>query len=223
MSDQHLAKNIIDIYRKYGRAWTELRGEYLYEQSWLDRFCEKLPNKAKVLDLGCGSGVPIARYLSEKGCEITGVDSSEVMLEMAQQNFPIENYPNHRWIHGDMRNVQLNENARLNENVSLNTDSIFDGILAWDSFFHLTADDQRQMFAQFQQFSKIGTMLMFTSGPSDGEAIGEMFGEALYHASLSPDEYRQLLAQNGFQVLAMIADDADCAGHTVWLAQKESP
>ena len=129
MSDQHLAKNIIDIYRKYGRQWTELRGEYLYEQSWLDRFCEKLSNNAKVLDLGCGSGVPIARYLSEKGYAITGVDSSEVMLEMAQQNFPIEKYPNHRWILGDMRNVQLNENANYN------TDSIFDGILAWDSFF----------------------------------------------------------------------------------------
>ena len=66
MSDQHLAKNIIDIYCKYGRQWTELRGEYLYEQSWLDRFCEKLSNNAKVLDLGCGSGVPIARYLSKK-------------------------------------------------------------------------------------------------------------------------------------------------------------
>ncbi|MFC3902303.1 Methyltransferase domain-containing protein [Acinetobacter marinus] len=216
MSDQHLAKNIIDIYRKYGRAWTELRGEYLYEQSWLDRFCEKLPSNSKVLDLGCGSGVPIARYLSEKGCAITGVDSSDVMLEMAQQNFPVETYPNHRWILGDMRNVQLNED------IDNNTESAFDGILAWDSFFHLTADDQRQMFAQFQRFSKIGTMLMFTSGTSEGEAIGEMFGEALYHASLSPDEYRELLAQNDFQVLEMVANDADCAGHTVWLAQKKS-
>lgn len=214
MSDQHLAKNIIDIYRKYGRQWTELRGEYLYEQSWLDRFCEKLSNNAKVLDLGCGSGVPIARYLSKKGCAITGVDSSEVMLEMAQQNFSVEKYPNHRWILGDMRNVQLNEN------VSHNTDSIFDGILAWDSFFHLTADDQRQMFTLFQRFSKIGTMLMFTSGPSEGEAIGEMFGEALYHASLSPDEYRELLAQHDFLVLEMVANDADCARHTVWLAQR---
>lgn len=218
MSDQHLAKNIIDIYCKYGRAWPELRGEYLYEQSWLDRFCEKLPSNAKVLDLGCGSGVPIAHYLSEKGCEITGVDSSEVMLEMAQQNFPIEKYPNHLWILGDMRTIQLNDKSDANADHS--TDSAFDGIMAWDSFFHLTADDQRQMFTQFQRFSKIGTMLMFTSDPSDGEAIDEMFGEALYHASLSPDEYRQLLAQHGFQVLEMVANDADCAGHTVCLAQR---
>lgn len=218
MSDQHLAKNIIDIYRKYGRQWTELRGEYLYEQSWLDRFCEKLSNNAKVLDLGCGSGVPIARYLSKKGCAITGVDSSEVMLEMAQQNFSVEKYPNHLWILGDMRTIQLNDKS--DANTDHNTDETFDGILAWDSFFHLTAEDQRQMFAQFQQFSKIGTMLMFTSGSSEGEAIGEMFGEALYHASLSPDEYRELLAQPDFLVLEMVANDADCTGHTVWLAQK---
>lgn len=218
MSNQHHAKNIIDIYCKYGRAWPELRGEYLYEQSWLDRFCEKLSNNAKVLDLGCGSSVSIARYLSKKSCAITVVDSSEVMLEMAQHNFSVEKYPNHLWILGDMRTIQLDDKSDANADHS--TDSAFDGILAWDSFFHLTADDQRQMFTQFQRFSKIGTMLMFTSGPSDGEAIGEMFGEALYHASLSPKEYRELLAQHGFHVLEMVVDDPDCAGHTVWLAQK---
>ena len=94
------------------------------------------------------------------------------------------------------------------------------GILAWDSFFHLTPADQRQMFAQFSKFAESGTVLMFTSGPSEGEAIGDMFGDALYHASLSPQEYRILLEQYGFDVLKMVAEDAECAGHTVWLAQK---
>ncbi len=50
--------------------------------------------------------------------------------------------------------------------------------------------------------------------------LGICFGEALYHASLWPEEYRQLLAQHGFKVLGMQAEDQDCAGHTVWLAQK---
>lgn len=99
-------------------------------------------------------------------------------------------------------------------------DRTFQGILAWDSFFHLTPDDQRQMFSQFAECSATGTVLMFTSGPAAGEAIGEMFGDALYHASLSQDEYRGLLAAHGFEVLKMAAEDPDCAGHTVWLAQK---
>ncbi len=50
------------------------------------------------------------------------------------------------------------------------------------------------------------TVLMFSSGPAAGEAIGDMFGEALYHASLSQDEYRQLLKDYGFKVVKMLAE-----------------
>ncbi len=76
------------------------------------------------------------------------------------------------------------------------------------------------MFAQFSAHAKRGAALMFTSGPSHGEAIGEMFGEPLYHASLDAEEYRALLAQYGFDVVKMVAEDAECTGHTVWLAKK---
>lgn len=96
----------------------------------------------------------------------------------------------------------------------------FDGLIAWDSFFHLTQDDQRSMFARFARHSHPGSVLMFTSGPEDGIAIGQFEGEPLFHASLAPEEYRQHLAAIGFRVLEMRAEDPDCAGHTVWLAQR---
>ncbi len=202
MNNERLAQKIIQIYQKYGRDWTELRGDYLYEKAWLDRFLALLPSAdANVLDLGCGSGQPIAAYLIENGCQVTGGDRSEVMLEMARESFPEQT-----WINADMRHFRF--------------DQQFDGILAWDSFFHLTPDDQREMFAQFSAHAKHGAALMFTSGPSHGEAIGEMFGEPLYHASLDAEEYRALLAQYGFDVVKMVAEDAECTGHTVWLAKK---
>ena len=200
MHNQHLAKNIIELYRKYAREWVALRGEDLYEKVWLDRMLALVPAQAQILDLGCGSGKPIAAYLLAQGCIVTGVDSSEVMLLMARQNFPDQT-----WIQADMRQFRLAQK--------------FDAILAWDSFFHLAPDDQRQMFAQFARHAQLGTVLMFSSGPADGEAIGEFFGEPLYHASLAPEEYRALLRQNGFQVLEMVAEDPECTGHTVWLAQ----
>ncbi len=202
MNNERLAQKIIQIYQKYGRDWTELRGDYLYEKVWLDRFLALLPSTdASVLDLGCGSGQPIAAYLIENGCQVTGGDRSEVMLEMARESFPEQT-----WINADMRHFHF--------------DQQYDGILAWDSFFHLTPDDQREMFAQFSAHAKLGAALMFTSGPSHGEAIGEMFGEPLYHASLDAEEYRALLAQYGFDVVKMVAEDAECTGHTVWLAKK---
>ncbi len=195
-----LAQNIIEIYKKHARAWTELRGNFLYEKTWLDHFLARIPQHSKILDLGCGSGKPIADYLIRHDHKITGVDSSDVMIEMARQNFPEQH-----WLQADMRTVEF--------------DQKFNAILAWDSFFHLTPNDQRQMFKQFARFTQQGTVLMFSSGPSHGEAIGDLFGDALYHASLAPEEYRALLEEHGFKVIKMVAEDVECTGHTVWLAQ----
>jgi len=41
------------------------------EAEWLDRFCKLLPSSPVVLDLGCGTGEPIAGYLVGKGCALT--------------------------------------------------------------------------------------------------------------------------------------------------------
>jgi len=38
VNQSELSENIIQIYQKHARAWTELRGEFLYEKAWLDRF-----------------------------------------------------------------------------------------------------------------------------------------------------------------------------------------
>ena len=197
-----LAQNIIEIYKKHARAWTELRGNFLYEKAWLDHFLALIPQHSKILDLGCGSGKPIADYLIQHDHKITGVDSSDVMIEMARQNFPEQH-----WLQADMRTVEF--------------DQKFNAILAWDSFFHLTPNDQRQMFSQFARLAQQGTALMFSSGPSHGEAIGDLFGDALYHASLAPEEYTALLNDHGFRVIKMVVEDVECTGHTVWLTQKD--
>ena len=75
------------------------------------------------------------------------------------------------------------------------------------------------MFRIFRKHSASRAAVMFTSGPADGEAIGILEGERLYHASLDAAEYRALLNENGFDVAAHTIEDAGCNGHTVWLAQ----
>ncbi len=202
MKDQsEFAKNIIKIYKKHARAWTELRGQFLYEKTWLNHFLSLIPEHAQILDLGCGSGKPVAAYLIEQGHAVVGVDSSEGMIEMAKHNFPEQH-----WIQADMRQLDLGQK--------------FQGILAWDSFFHLTQDDQRKMFAQFSKLAETGAALMFTSGPSHGETLGDLFGDVLYHASLSQDEYRQLLKDHGFEVVKKVEEEQECTRHTMRLEQK---
>jgi trans-aconitate methyltransferase len=153
-----------------------------------------------VLDIGCGTGVPIARYLIEQGCQVHGVDSSGAMIAMC-----VDRFPQQQWHIADMRTLTL--------------DRTFGGILAWDSFFHLPAADQRLMFPIFRRHAAPGAVLMFTSGPSAGEQIGSYQGEPLYHASLDSAEYRALLGANGFDVVAHVGEDHDCGLHTIWLAR----
>ena len=154
-----------------------------------------------MLDIGCGSGEPIGRYLAEQGCKVTGVDSAPEMIAICKEALPQQT-----WGVGDMRTLSLSRT--------------FNGILAWDSFFHLCHDDQRQMFPIFRAHAAPHAALMFTSGPGYGEAIGMFEGEALYHASLDGAEYRALLGENGFAIVAHIVEDPACGRHTVWLAQR---
>ena len=98
--------------------------------------------------------------------------------------------------------------------------STIDGILAWDSFFHLNYDDQRRMFPVFGKHASSGAVLMFNTGPMHGEAIGEYRGDPLYHASLAPIEYQALLDEFGFEIIEHAVNDERCGGRTVWLCRR---
>jgi SAM-dependent methyltransferase len=195
------ADRIIDLYQRHAHKWDEVRGRSLFEQGWIDRFTALLPAGGAVLDIGCGAGEPIAHHLIEKGYTLTGIDSAPAMIELCRSRFPSAT-----WLLADMRTLALGHR--------------FDGLLAWDSFFHLRPEDQRTMFPIFGAHAAGSAALMFTSGPALGEAIGTFEGEPLYHGSLDPAEYRSLLRAHGFEVVAHIAEDPSCGGHTIWLAQR---
>jgi 2-polyprenyl-3-methyl-5-hydroxy-6-metoxy-1,4-benzoquinol methylase len=187
------------LYDKHAGAIDAARNRTLMERAYLDRVLEGLKPGAKVLDLGCGAGEPIAKVFIDAGHSVTGVDAADAMLDICRLRWPEGD-----WICADMRALDLGRR--------------FDAIVAWDSFFHLGQDDQRAMFARFKAHAAPGAALLFTAGPEAGEALGDLFGETLYHASLDPAEYRALLAENGFEAVRYVPEDPDCGGHTVWLA-----
>jgi trans-aconitate methyltransferase len=200
MSHHPSADHIVDLYDRHALTWNNLRVNHFIDRKWIERFRSFLPPCATVLDLGCGSGQPVARYLIDAGASVVGVDSSMQMLALCREQFPAQ-----QWIHADMRTLAL--------------DQQFAAVLAWNSFFHLKPDDQRRMFPIFQRHAAPGALLMFTSGPSHGEALGVFEGETLYHASLDPQEYTEQLTDHGFEVLEHVVEDAECGGLTVWLGR----
>lgn len=194
------AKDIVDLYTRHASAWDRGRGRQLFEKPWLDEFLQVVGRRGKLLDIGCGAGEPIAQYLVDSGYDLTGVDASAPLIDLCRSRLPAQ-----RWVVADMRHLSLDER--------------FNGIVAWDSFFHLDAADQRAMFAVFAAHAGPGAPLLFTTGPAAGEAIGTFEGEPLFHASLDPTEYRKLLTLAGFEVVRHVAEDPTCGGHTVWLAK----
>ncbi|WP_417517853.1 class I SAM-dependent DNA methyltransferase [Minwuia sp.] len=200
----HLADEVIGIYRRRADTFDRLRNRSLFEKVWLDRFLAELPsNRPHVLDLGCGMGEPIACYLIEHGCRITGVDTSSGLLDMARQRFPAQD-----WREGDMR--------------TLNLAQTFDGIIAFGSLFLLRHDDQRSMFPIFRRHAHAGTALLMATGPEAGETAGAMEDERIYAASLSPAEYARLLEDNGFLLRRYVAEDPECDQHSIWLAKSRA-
>ena len=195
------ADQVGELYRRHAGAWAAARGTVLGERSWIDRFAGLLAPATTVLDVGCGPGEPIAGHLVRQGHPVTGVDASPEMIELFRASLPGQ-----AAVVADMRSLRLGRR--------------FGGIIAWDSFFHLPPRDQRLMFPVFRDHALAGAPLLFTSGPTAGESIGALEGEPLYHASLGPGEYRQLLDAHNFEVVAHLPDDPACDGHTIWLARR---
>ena len=200
VSTRQPSEIVVDLYERHALAFDSDRGRTAMEQSWLDRLLGLLPANPTILDTGCGMAEPIAAYLIARGCKLTGIDSAPSMLALCRERFP-----KGRWILSDMRRLELAEK--------------FQGLVVWDSFFHLTQDDQRRMMPIFRAHAAPKAALLFTSGPRDGIEMGTYRGEPLFHASLAPAEYRSRLAANGFDVVDFVADDAECGNHSVWLAQ----
>ena len=147
------AEQVIGLYQRRAREWDRDRTRRLVERAWLDRFAALLPRGASILDIGCGFGEPIARHLIENGYAVAGTDSSPALIDLCRARFP-----DGEWIVADMRRLSLRRR--------------FDGLLAWDSLFHLRPEDQRGMFSVLRAHAAPGAALMFTSGPSHGESVG---------------------------------------------------
>ena len=159
----------LEEFERQAETYDAGRSRAFFEARWLSTFGDALSRGARVLDLGCGTGQPVSAWLIGEGFRLTGADFSDNMLEIARRR-----WPDGDWRLADMRALELGER--------------FDGIVAWDSFFHLTPDEQRAAIPRLAAHLEPGGRLLVTVGPEAGEVTGSVGGEAVYHASLSPAE-----------------------------------
>ena len=197
------AAAIADIYDRHAARFDARRrsAKIFMEAGWMARFLAWVKPGGRVLDLGCGSGFPIAAHLIEQGCQVEGVDIAPAMIALCRKR-----WPDQTWRVDDMRTVELS--------------GPYDGALAWHSSFHLSGLDQAHLIARVGDTLAPGAPFMFTSGDGDGVAWGDMFGDRLFHASLAPAQFETALEEAGLEVVERVFWDDSCGGASVWLTRK---
>ena len=191
----------VDVYEAQANAWDRLRSRSLTEKLWLGQFIAAIAPGSEILDVGCGGGDPIAKYLIERGFALVGIDAAKAMVDLARARFP-----SMTWIQMDMRSLKL--------------DRQFAGIVGWDSFFHLNPAEQRRVLGYFFTHLKPGGALLLTVGHEAGEVLGKVAGQSVYHSSLSFAEYKSILAGAGFREIEYVARDPRCGMRSILFAHR---
>lgn len=171
-------------YDAVAAQWATARaGFFGREQAYLDLLLSDLSEGALVLDLGCGTGRPMADYVLARGFRLIGVDQSTALLAVAR-----ERHPDVQWTEARIEDYRPPEPASA--------------VLLWDSLFHIERDRHEAILWNAVDTLVPGGRLMFTAGGSAHPAFTDtMFGETFFYDSLSPDETRALLERLGLKVL----------------------
>ena len=158
---------------------------------------QTLPRRATVLDLGCGTGVPISQVLIERGFQVYGVDASPTMVAAFRARFP---------------DVRI-ECAAVEESDFFGR--TFDGVVAWGLFFLLDAEVQRRLLAKVAAVLPGGGRFLFTAPSQSCSWADIMTGRT--SISLGYEVYRHALHAEG---MSLVETHRDNAGNHYYFAQK---
>lgn len=172
----------------------------------LGEIVERLPDHAKVLDAGCGAGVPISQMLSER-FDVTGVDFSEAQIELAKKNVP-----HAAFLCQDMTKLDFPPNS-------------FDGIVSYYAIIHIPREEHQPLLANFHRMLNPGGLALLCLGAEHliDDIEENYLGTRMYWSHYDTETYLKMLQEIGFQILwsKIIMDEtSEGSGHLFVLAQK---
>jgi 2-polyprenyl-3-methyl-5-hydroxy-6-metoxy-1,4-benzoquinol methylase len=148
----------------------------------LTRFTQLLPSGAKVLDVGCGSGVPVAQRLAELGYEVTGIDISESMLVLARQSVPRATL-----VCANMVEYQY-------------PPATFDGIACCYALIHVPIEQHAEVLQKFAGALKPRGALLLSVGRNEWEGREDFHGSEMFWSHPTPDRSIEALQMAGFDI-----------------------
>jgi len=202
-----MEKSLREIYDDFAQTYDQNRG--LFDMTdIINQFYNALAlEKGRLLDLGCGAGEPFARFFVDHGWQVTGVDFSEKMLELAARYVP-----EMKTMKMDMRDAQFAPQS-------------FDAITAIYSLFHVPSGIHVSLFEKFHRRLRPGGGVLFTyatreyTGSEEFDGYKEFLGQNLYYSHKSPSSLHNDLKNAGFEIQS--ADYRTIGGETfLWVTAK---
>jgi len=175
-------KIVQEGYNKIAAEYSDWRRTFKNRKQ-LEDFAALLPEEAKVLDVGCGTGIPSAKFLFERGCEVVGIDFSAEMLKMARVNVPQV-----RFIEKDMTKLDFAEDS-------------FDGLTACYSIIHVQREEHEALFRNFHRILRPGCVMLISLGRTEWEGTEDFHGAPMYWSHYGMEKSLALVKQAGFEII----------------------
>ncbi|MEU3982092.1 methyltransferase domain-containing protein [Streptomyces sp. NPDC026672] len=169
---------------RYDDAFPHKEGQ-VAAAAWL---VESLPAGSRVLDLGCGTGLPTARQLVDGGLEVIGVDLSTRMVALARANVPEAEF--HRMDIADLRPGGPGELGR------------FDGVTAFFSLLMLPRAEIPLALATVHGLLAPGGLFVLSMVEADLDDFAIPFiGTTIRVSGYLRDELREAVEEAGFDIV----------------------
>ena len=150
----------------------------------LNLITERLKPGSKILDVGCGGGIPVGRHLAGR-FSLTGIDISSNMIELAKKNVPTG-----RFISADVMAMEFPSGT-------------FDAIVSFYTIFHIPRQAHPDLFRRFARWLQPGGLLLVTLATKDdgpGYTEDDFLGGTMYWSHFGPSTYKRFLAETGFRL-----------------------
>lgn len=176
---------------------------------WIAELGERLPaGGGAVLDLGCGSGVPVARELTAAGHRVTGVDISAVQIGRAR-----ELVPEARFVCADATAVRFPADC-------------FDAVVSFYALIHLPLAEQPPLLRQIAGWLRPGGCFAVTTGHRAWTGVDENWlggGTPMWWSHPDADTSERWLAEAGLTVERREFVPEGDGGHTLFWTRRDRP
>ncbi len=173
-----------------------------YRRYWLREADKRLARGSRILELGCGMGVPVAKFFSRRH-SFLGVDISDVQIKRAKKLVP-----DARFQRADMARLKFRPSS-------------FDAILSFYSIIHLPLREQKPLFKRIFRWLRPGGMFLSILGWGRWTGKTEdWFGATMFWSHADEKTYHRWLEEAGFKVVRKALIREGKGGHFQFLCVK---